>query len=119
MRPDAHDYAELQTRLVAAADDLAAMTKDVGASRQIVEYDSDRRKRALAVAAVPFLAAGESASAAEMQARASKDYATAMGKLSRDYTTAQTVIAEWEAKRILFETSRSLLSAHKITIANV
>jgi hypothetical protein len=119
MRPDAHDYAELQTRLVGAADALAAMTKDVASARQIVEYDSDRRKRALAVAALPFLVAEYSSSAADTSARASDTYAKAMAKLAGEFRTAQEVIAEWEAKKILFETSRSLLSAHKITIANV
>jgi len=119
MATDYHDYAVLQTNLLAVSDELNAMAASVGAARQVLEYDSDRRKRALALTAAPLLAAGESATAADTMARASDVYRKAMAELAAQYKVAQEINCAWEAKKIQFETNRSLLSAHKTTLANI
>lgn len=109
---DYSDVAALQKRLVEAADRLSALVPELAKARQIREYDSDRRKRALAVAAMPFLAE-LSATAADTTARASASYQKAMKELGNQLLAAEKVIAEHEAVKIQWESARSLLAMQR------
>lgn len=107
---DWSDIAELQKRILEASDNIANMTEDAGKARHILEYDSDRRKRALANAMVGPLKLDESASAAEAYARASDGYKKEMTKLGNEHQAAEEVVCKWEAEKIKWETARSLLA---------
>lgn len=107
--------AELQLQKAAKA--LEAMADQVAAAKQIKEYDSDRRKRILSICVSSFLELGESATAAEHKARASKAYEEAFAKLVVEYRSALEVIERYEAQRILWESSRSLLSMEKAKVS--
>lgn len=119
MKADFSETAELQQRLTGAADALSAMTGDVAIARHVREFDSDRRRRALAIAAAPLLKAGLSSAAADTEARASEVYAAAMKQLGKEFLAAETALAEWEARKIQFECARSLLSMTKATFQNL
>jgi len=109
---DYDEIARFQKRLLEASERLDSMTNGVALARQVVEYDSDRRKKALAMEVAPLI--GEmSAVAAEVVGRASPRYARAMGELAKQYESAQRVMAEWEAAKIAFEAARSVLSVGK------
>jgi hypothetical protein len=119
MSADFSDGQTLQDRLTLAADKLSSMTGDVAVARQVVNFDSDRRKRALAIAAAPLLAAGNTNAGADTEARASGVYAAAMKQLGEQYAAAEKVLAEWEATKIQFECARSLLSAQKAAMQSL
>lgn len=110
---DFSDVAALQKRLMQAADKLSTMAASVAQARQVREYDSDRRRRCLAVAALPLLTAGASSAAADTEARASEPYAAAMKQLGAELAAAEKVIAEWEAVKIQWESARSLLAMQR------
>lgn len=115
-RQPAADYSEtmlLQRRLTETADEMAAITDDVGMARQVREFSSDRRKRALGRAMQAALAGGESSSKAEAEARASEPYAKELQQLAKELTAAEQTIARWDVLRIKWETARSLLSVQK------
>lgn len=95
------------------------MAGRVAQARQIREYDGDRRKRALAVWALPFLKAGESASAADISARASEGYKSDMYALALALQAAEKTIMEFEAMKIQWESARSLLSLQRETVRNL
>jgi ribulose kinase len=110
------DYSEtmaLQRRLSEAADEMAAITDDVGRSRQIREFSSDQRKRALGRAMQAALAGGESTSKAEAEARASEPYGKELAQLAKELTAAEQTLARWDVLRIKWESARSLLSVQK------
>lgn len=107
---DYGDVAALQKRLMQAADKLSAMAGNVAMARHITTFDSDRRKRALAMAAAPLLAAGQSSAAAETSARSSPEYQAAMTELGKQYTSAEKVLVEFETTKLQWETARSLLA---------
>jgi hypothetical protein len=110
---DSQQVYQLQKRLQDAADKLAALVPQVGKARQIIEFASDQRKRALAKAMTPYLDGGESASSAEAKARASFNYGEEMLVLAKALTKAEQTKAEWEALKVAWESSRSLLSMEK------
>lgn len=114
---DHSDVVELQKRLMQAADKLSSMAGSVAQARQVREYDNDRRKRCLAVAALPLLTAGASSAAADTEARASEPYASAMKQLGAELAAAEKAIAEWEAQKIMWESARSLLAMAKSQMA--
>lgn len=115
------DYSTIESiseRLIEASDALGKMTERVAKARQIKDYDSDRRKRALACCVTPLLA-GNSAASAEHQARASESYGELLESRGSELAGAEEVIAEWEAAKIKWETARSLLSVQKSLVANL
>lgn len=123
MRPqsiaDFSDCAEIQKRLLKLADEMAAMSTALALARQVREFSSDRRKKTLAVAAMPFLNDGESSASAETKARASSDYATQMQQMAKELITAEKVIADFESKKVQWESARSLLSMVKSQMSNL
>ena len=110
---DWQDVALLQQRLSDASDALTAMAGDVGMAKHVLEYDSDRRKRALAKAMKPALGRGDSAAAAESYGRASAGYETELKTLGQEHANATACVVEWECKKLEWETARSLLSMLK------
>lgn len=119
MKADYSDTLELQRKLTESADAIQAMSHDVAMAKQVREYDGDRRKRCLAVAALPFLRAGNSSAAAETEARASQAYADAMKALGNQLVEADKILANLEALKIQFEVARSLLSLQKAAISHL
>lgn len=113
---DHSDIAALQQKLLEHSDALSAMANDLGMAKTVREFSGDFRKRCLAIAALPLLKAGASAAAAEMEARGEAQYGAALKQLEKDLANAETVIAQHEARRIAWESCRSILSAHKETI---
>ncbi len=95
------------------------MAPTVATARHVREYDSDRRKRCLAVAALPLLKAGLSATAADTEARASEAYQSAMKQLGIEFVAAEKTLAEWDAIKIQVEVARSLLSLQKSQMQNL
>ena len=110
---DWSDVAELQRKLIETVEAINGMANDVGLARHVCEYDSDRRKRALARAMSPALAGGDSAAKAEAEARASETYAKELNQLAKEHASAEQVITNWEAAKLRWETARSLLSLQK------
>jgi hypothetical protein len=113
---DWSDIAELQERLVESVTDMEAMTNDVGMARQVREFNSDQRKRVLAVVAFPLVKAGQSSAAADTEARASEQYKAAMKQLSNELTAAEQTIAKYECLNKKWESARSLLSMKKAQV---
>lgn len=116
---DFTDCLALQKQLQTAVNALNGMTAQVASARHVREYDSDRRKRVLAIAAMPFLKAGGSSASADTEARVSQNYADAMKQLGNELVAAEKVLADWDAKRIQIEIARSLLSLSKATMTNL
>lgn len=115
---DYHDLSSVTTALIRASDDLTALSASVATARQIKEYNSDQRKRALALAVREFLSKGDSATAAETYGRASVGYGEALDRLANELAQADRAIADYEAARIKWESLRSALSVLK-SAANV
>jgi hypothetical protein len=118
-RMDTNDVAALLSQLDAASNELAALTEPLAKARAIREYDSDRRKRALALKVREFLAGGDSAAAAETKGRASVAYGEELDQLQQDLASAERTIADHEAARVKWETVRSALSALKAISGNL
>lgn len=110
---DFSDCLALQKKLVQAADKLSVMAGDVAKAKHVREFHSDRAKRCLAIAALPFLKAGLSSAAADTEARGGDAYGESMKQLGKEYVAAEAVLASWEATKIQVETSRSLLAMQR------
>lgn len=110
---DSSEVYSLEKRLSETSDAMVKMIGAIGKARQITEFSGDMRKRALAKAVTPFLDQGESAAAADAKGRGSFNYGEELKELKAQLIEAETVKAEWEALRIRFEATRSLLSAQK------
>jgi hypothetical protein len=104
-------FVELIRDLGEQSDKLEAMCEAVAKARHVREYDSDRRKRALAVEAAKQV--GLSASAAETMARSSMAYYKSMKLLGEEFANAELIIARWDAQKIRCEVARSILSITK------
>ncbi len=117
--PPAHTLADwsevqaLQERMVESVEEMTRLAGDVAVARQIKDYNSELRKRVLAVAAAPLMKAGSSATAAETEARASDPYRVALDQLAKQLATAEQTLATWEVLRLRWETARSLISLQK------
>lgn len=119
MAADAHDIFEAQKQMSSLVRRMNDMTVAVGNARTVVEFNSERRKAALASATRVHLEAGQAYSTAESLARTSQGYVKAMKELRQEYEEAQNRLAEWEALRCAWESARSILSAHKETIKQI
>ena len=116
---DASDVATMQHAMLDAAEALTEMAGDVASALTVLEYDGERRKRALALICREFLLTGDSASAADTKARASEAYGEALVKLAGQLEDAQSVVARREAARMRWETARSCLAMSRATIGNL
>lgn len=110
---DIQDVYQLQKGLFDTSAEIDALAVQTGKARTVNEYDSDRRKRCLAIAMKPFLDAGDSAASAECKARASDGYGRSMVELRTEHEMATAVLAKDAALRIRHDMLRSLLSMQK------
>lgn len=110
---DWSDCAGIQKRMVEAIEEMQRIAHDVGLARHILEYDHDRRKRALARAMQPALAGGDSAAKAEAEGRASAGYAAELAQLGKEHQLAEQTVTEWEVNKLAWETCRSLLAMQR------
>ncbi len=95
---------------------LAGMSDMLAEAKQVIEYDSDRRKRALADVMAVLLDEGDSAAAAECKARASKQYGEAFIHLGMQLRDALRVTEKAVALKIQWESARSLLSMERAKV---
>jgi hypothetical protein len=90
---------------------LLEMTDDRAAAAHILEYDGDRRKRALAESVLSAFKAGANSSAhAEHIARASDAYGAAITQLGREYAAAEQTRKRAEGIQIRLDVLRSIMS---------
>jgi hypothetical protein len=110
---DNHDISQVETRLKDATRRLHQLAPQVGAAKQIRQFDTDRRKNLLAKYVVRALKEGHSATAAEAYGRSDEAYQTELAVMSREYEASEKTLAIWEAEQCSFEAARSLLSMMK------
>lgn len=110
---DFSDTAHLQKQLSDAADAIASMADEIGLAKHILEFSSDRHKRALARAMAAPLAGGSSHNKAEAEARASESYGKELDVLASQHKAAEQTIMKYDAMKIRWETARSILSLLK------
>jgi hypothetical protein len=113
---DWSDAAALQQKLAEACEEIGAMAADTGMAKHVLEYDGDRRKRALARAMAPALAGGDSGVKADAEARASEPYHKEMQQLGKEHVAAEQQVMAHEAAKLRWETCRSLLSMMRESI---
>ena len=116
---DHTESVKITERMKSSTRKLHQLAAQMGAARQIKEYDSDRRRQILAIEVVKSLKAGESAAAADAIGRASDAYKTNLEALAKQYEAAESTIAQWNAEQCSFEAARSLLSFSKETMRNL
>lgn len=114
------DYSQLLN----ACDEMDKVVQEMERSKTsyglacaIVEFSPDQKRAALARAMLPFLNAGDTATAADAKARASEPYATAMARLRKDYAAAEETRAQYFALKARWETARSRASAEKAMVS--
>lgn len=118
------DYStveDLQRRMVEQCNVLDDLVEHVAKARQILNYESDRKKNALA-AAVSFEVGQDktlSVSMAEHRARCNRNYEAQMRTLTKESLEAETIVAQWEVAKLRWETGRSLLSIQKQLVTNL
>jgi len=110
---DSQEVYQLEKRLSETADQLAQLVPDYGRAKQVIEFISDMKKRALAKPMSVHLDGGESAAAAECKARASYAYGEELAKLAHQLKDAESVKAKWEALKCQWESCRSLLAMQR------
>lgn len=107
---------DLQRRMIEAVKAMEQKAADVGLARHVLEYDSTRRRQALARAMAAPLSGGESAAKAEATAAASDVYAAEIRQLSKEHTAAEQTVAEFEVLKVAWSTAQSLLSMQRESI---
>lgn len=107
------EVSELQSKMVKSVEALSRMAGDVGMAKTVIEYDSDRRKKALARGMAAPLAGGAAVSKAEAEARCSEAYAKELDQLCREHQAATTVLAEHEVLKLQWSTCQSLLAMER------
>lgn len=111
---DSDDIAEISRKLTEATLKLAALTTPLAKARQVLSWESERRKNLLAGYVVGFLDQDMSASAAEARARAHPEYRNKSADLYRQSREAEEVCQKADATRAEFDAARSLLSTSKV-----
>ena len=107
---DGTDVIQIEQRLTAACADIASRTAAVATSKQVIEFLSDSRKNLLAKYQMPYLMAGDSATASEIKARADQKYIEELKQLEDMFRRAQNHIEEMNAAMVKFDAARSLLA---------
>jgi len=116
---DWSDVAGLQQRMVESIEAMQALADEVGTARTILEFSSDRRKRALARACAAALAGGESVAKAESQARADEAYGKELAVLQREHEAAEQTIAKWDVLKITWSGAQSLLAMQRESVKHL
>ena len=102
--------AAVEKRVKEASREINLMAPLYGMAKQVLKYDSDRRKALLAKYAAPYIEAGKSVAAAKMLAQADPKWIEEQAILEGELLTAHETIAKWEALHIRWETGRSLMA---------
>jgi hypothetical protein len=113
---DAGTVERAERQLERCATQIAALSDELADAKQILEFDGDRRKRALSEVVAVLLDAGESAVAAEHKGRASEAYRNALIHLGTQSRDAHRVVERANALKVQWETARSILSLERIKI---
>jgi hypothetical protein len=113
MTPDNSDISQIEARMKQATLELHKLAPLVGAAKQTRQYDSERRKNALAKFMRPHIKAGDTSTAAETLARSDEGFEIAINELASQLESAESTIAKWDAMFASFESARSLLSMAK------
>lgn len=116
---DWSDVEELQKRMANAVEAMGRLAADVGSAKTVLEFSSDRRKRALARGCAAALAGGESVAKAEAEARSGETYGKELAQLQKEHQAAEQIIMEWDALKLVWETCRSLLSMQRETVRHL
>lgn len=116
---DHDDILLIQKRLENAVREIRNMTASVGSAKQIRDFCSDRRKTLLAKCMLPYLKAGASAAAAEVDGRADPAYERELGVLAEQREASEKTIAKWDSAFATYEAARSLLSMAKTTLSSL
>src|SRR5262249_40302544 len=110
---DHSDVMAIQKRLKSASAELNNPTSIsfYAQARQVISYDSDRRKNLLARHIVAELGKGDVSHAeAETRARANPAYRAELEVQAEELQTAEAQIAKRRATEVSWESARSLLS---------
>lgn len=110
---DSDQIYQLQKELLEAEDKLARLVPQMGKALQVMEHDSDYRKRALSIAMGPFLEDGDSATKADALARATDGYGKELERLSTAYESAAATKSDWEYWKTRWKARQSLISLEK------
>lgn len=110
------DVEALQRKMAAMAEEMAVLAPEVGRAKNVLSFNSDRCKQALARAMRAPLAGGDSAAKAEMEARASEPYAKELSQLSLEHKNAEEILMAWESSKLVWSTCQSLLAMQRETI---
>lgn len=102
------DLLQLQATIYQVCDDLEKHGDAFAAARQVVEYDSDRRKQLLARCVLS--APGKAVNEREAHARASLEYDDGLNLLAKQYAAAEREISLYFRKQGKLEALRSILS---------
>jgi hypothetical protein len=100
----------IEKRLKQASNDLNKLAPIYGHAKQVIEIARDRRKNLLADYALLHLKAGESAVSAETRARADAEFKKQFEEQASELETAYSVVGQWDALHVRWETGRSLLA---------
>jgi hypothetical protein len=101
---------QFQKRLALASQEINQLAPMFGLAKQVIDYDSDRRKNLLAKYARQHIQAGESATAADLLARSDPEYVAALDIQAEELRTAYATTGKWDALHVRWETGRSLLA---------
>jgi hypothetical protein len=110
------DHSEIkryQKRMMDACKNLHSMAVPMGNARQLIDFDSDKRKSILAKYMVPFLKTGDSAKAAEAAARASGSYLSEVEDWNKKIEDAYVVRFKWDCENMSFACAQSLLAVER------
>ncbi len=116
---DWSDVAGLQAKMVESIEAMQQLADETGTARTILEFSSDRRKRALARACAAALAGGESVAKAESQARADEAYGKELSVLQREHEAAEQTIAKWDVLKITWSGAQSLLAMQRESVKHL
>jgi hypothetical protein len=116
MEPNQDIINQIEERLKSVTKELHQLAPLVGAAEQVIEFNSDQRKNALASEAKRYIERGEGAANSESLARSSPVYLEKMKALEIAFSNAQVTKYKWKAAMCSFEAARSLLARQRETM---
>jgi hypothetical protein len=112
---DTRQVYDTEKKIAETVAAISALVPAYAQARQIIDYDSDRRKQLLA----RYMAAEgpkSSMSAADANARASNGYSEELDKLASSLKYAYEVVARWQALHARLDAARSILALTRETM---
>lgn len=115
-----NDHGEIKAiekRIIETVAAIQALVPEYGLARQVIDFDSDRRKNLLATFVRACVEGGAaSMTAAESMARSDSGYADGLAALGRELKAAYEVQAKWQALMARLDAARSLLAVSRETL---